>query len=230
MSVADKTDQSVTGGAVGRGWGFEPPTRTISEAVQQVVEDMVESVGHLRNVVKLQADEVNDLQRSADVVYSDALQIELQATTSQRAKEDLGGLLEELNGLGFSWREVARIAQVSVPGLRKWRMGASATGENRRRVAEVAAICQIASEKYLIEDVAGWLETPLHSDAPVTGLDLLAGGRFDLVMRLASDYGGNPEHVLDEFEPEWRDRYMSAVEVFTAPDGLPGVRLVERET
>ena len=230
MSATDLTDQSATGGSIGRGWGLEPPTRTIDEAVKVVVEGVVENVGHLRNVVKLQAEELNELHRSADVVYSDALEIELQATTSQRAKEDLGGLLEELNGLGFSWRDVARIAHVSVPALRKWRMGASATGENRRRVAEVAAFCQMAREKYLIEDVAGWLETPLHSEAPVTGLDLLAGDRFDLVLRLASDYGENPEQVLDEFEPGWRDRYASTVQVFTAPDGLPGVRLVERES
>ena len=226
MSSTDLTEQSATGGSIGRGWGLEPPTRTIGDAVKQVVE----SVGHLRNVVKLQADELSDLHRSADVVYSDALEIELQVTTTQRAKEDLVGLLEELNGLGFSWREVARIAQVSVPALRKWRMGASATGENRRRVAELAAFCQMAREKYLIEDVAGWLETPLHSESPVTGLDLLAGDRFDLVLRLACGYGENPEQVLDEFEPGWRGQYASTVQVFTAPDGLPGVRLVERES
>lgn len=230
MSATDLTDQSATGGAIGRGWGLEPPTRTIDEAVKQVVERVVENVGHLRNLFKLQADELSDLHRSADVTYSDVLEIELQATTSQRSKEDLMGLLEELNGLGFSWRAIARIAQVSVPALRKWRMGAAATGENRRRVAEVAAFCQIASERYLIEDVAGWLETPLHSEAPVTGLDLLAGDRFDLVLRLACDYGENPEQVLDEFEPGWKDRYTSTFEVFTAPDSLPGVRIVERES
>lgn len=226
MSATDLTDQSTTGGSIGRGWGLEPPTRTIDEAVKQAVEN----VGHLRNLVKLQADELGDLHRSADVAYSDVLEIELQATTSQRAKEDLVGLLEELNGLGFSWRAIARIAQVSVPALRKWRMGAAATGENRRRVAEVTAFCQVASERYLIEDVAGWLETPLHSEAPVTGLDLLEGDRFDLVLRLACDYGENPEQVLDEFEPEWRNRYASTYEVFSAPDSLPGVRLVERES
>lgn len=230
MSASDLTERSATGGSIGRGWGIDPPTRTIDEVVKQVVENVVEGVGHLRNLVKLQADEIGDLHRSADVVYSDVLEIELQATTSQRAKEDLKGLLEELNGLGFSWRVISRIAQVSVPALRKWRMGGTATGENRRRVATVAAFCQLVRKRYLIEDVAGWLETPLHSDAPVTGLDLMAGDRFDLVLRLACDYGENPEKVLDEFEPGWKDRYTSTFEVFTAPDSLPGVRIVERES
>ena len=108
-------------------------------------------------------------------------------------------------------------------------MGSPGTGENRRRVAEMAALCHMAKDKYLIEDVAGWLETPLHSKAPITGLDLLAGDRSDLVLRLACERGENPAQVLDEFEPGWRDHYASAVEAFTAPDGLPGVRLVEQE-
>lgn len=152
---------------------------------------------------------------------------ELQVMGNQRAKEDLAGLLQELIELGFSWRAIAHVAHASVPILRKWRMGFPATSEHHRRIAQTVAFCQIASDKYRIEDVAGWLETPLHPEAPTTGLDLLAGDRLDLVLRLASDRWGNPAQVLDEFEPEWRDSYGSAVKVFTAPDGLPGICLVE---
>lgn len=222
MERGDLIGQSPTGASIGRIWDIEPPTRTIS--------DVVEEAGHLRNRTKLLADDTSHLHLSVDVLHSDALAVELQASANQRAREDLTGLLQELNGLGFSWRAIASIAQVSVPALRKWRMGSPATGENRRRVAQMVALCQMVSDKYLIEDVAGWLETPLLADAPITGLNLLAGERSDLVLRLACDRGENPEQVLDEFEPGWRDRYASAVEVFTAPDGLPGVRLVEQES
>lgn len=221
MGKADLIGQSPTGASIGRHWDIDPPTRTIS--------DVVEEAGHLRNRTKLLADDTSQLHLSVDVLHSDALAVELQASANQRAREDLTGLLQELNRLGFSWRAIARIAQVSVPALRKWRMGSPATGENRRRVAQMVALCQMASDKYLIEDVAGWLETPLHADAPITGLDLLAGDRSDLVLRLACDRGEHPEQVLEEFEPGWRDRYTSAVEVFIAPDGLPGVHLVEQE-
>ena len=222
MGRADLIGQSPTGASVGHDWGIERPTRTIS--------DVVEEAGYLRNRTKLLADDTSELLCSADVLHSGALAVELQALANQRAREDLAGLLEELNTLGFSWRAIARMAQVSVPALRKWRKGSSAAGENRRRVAEIVALCQIAPEKYLIEDVAGWLETPLHAEAPITGLDLLAGDRSDLVLRLACDRGEHPEQVLEEFEPGWRDRYTSAVKVFIAPDGLPGVRLVEQES
>ncbi len=56
----------------------------------------------------------------------------------------------------------------------------------------------------------------------------MAENRFDLVLRLAHDQGSDPEAVLDEFEPDWRDRYSSPVEVFTGPDGMPGLRLADR--
>ena len=57
---------------------------------------------------------------------------------------------------------------------------------------------------------------------------MMAGGRFDLVLRLVRDWGSDPQTVLDDFEPDWRDRYSSPVEVFTGPDGMPGLRLADR--
>lgn len=141
------------------------------------------------------------------------------------AEKPLLKLIERLNSLGFSWQGIARVSGVSVPALRKWRHGHSATGANRQRVAMVVAFCRIAEENYLIEDVAGWLETPLHPSAPITGLDLVAEERFDLALELASTRMQDPESVLDRFEPGWKERYASQVEVFAAPDGLPGLRL-----
>jgi len=119
------------------------------------------------------------------------------------------------------------MSSVSVSAVRKWRNSGSATTSNRNRVAEILSVCDIARDQYLIDDAAGWLETPLRSGAPLTALDLVAAQRFDLVLQLASDRSADPENVLDEFDPEWRQRYASTVKVFTAPDGLPGVRLAE---
>lgn len=154
----------------------------------------------------------------------------LRSLANQRVGEEMSALLEELSDLGFSWRDIARTSQVSVPTLRKWRLGAPAAGENRKRVAAMAAFCDIAREKYLIREVASWLETRIHLDVPITPMDLIANDRWDLVRRLASNHGPESELVLDEFEPGWRHRYDSPVEVFTGPDGFPGVRLVDRES
>ena len=94
----------------------------------------------------------------------------------------------------------------------------------------MAAFCAIARDEYLIREVASWLETPIHPDAPITPMDIIANDRWDLALRLAGTHEQDPELVLDEFEPGWRKRFESSVEVFTGPDGLPGVRLVERES
>ena len=202
--------------------GIEAPTRTIKEAV--------EDIGYLRNRTGILVDDSLDLHRSAEQLHSEALDVHLRTLANQRVREELSALLEELSDLGFSWRDIARTSRVSVPALRKWRLGAPATGENRKRVATMAAFCDIAREEYLIREVASWLETPIHPDAPITPMDMVAEDRWDLVLRLASTHGEDPELVLEEFEPDWRHRYESPVEVFTGPDGLPGVRLVERES
>lgn len=150
---------------------------------------------------------------------------ELRSLTARHAGERPSALLDRLDALGFSWQDVARAVGASVPELRKWRRGESAPDCGRRRAAQFVALCETASELCHIADVAGWLETPLHHEAPISGLDLVAAGRLDLVLSLAQDRPDGPELVLDEFDPDWRARYLSDVEVFTAADGMPGLRL-----
>lgn len=198
---------------------IEAPTQPVMD------KELVEKAGHLRNQTKIIVSYLTYLHQSAQGLHNQAL-INLHNTTANElAKKPIGDLLNRLNVLGFSWQDIARISGVSVPALRKWRHGNPATGANRQRVAMVLAFCQIAEEKYYIDDVAGWLETPLHPSAPITGLDLIAEGRFDLALELASTRMQDPELVLDQFEPGWKGKYESQVELFIAPDGLPGLRL-----
>lgn len=220
MSPAYLTDLSPTGTSIGRGGAVEAPTRTIS--------DLVDGWGDLRNQTMILAADTTHLHRIADEQHSDQLDAELRTTAQARSKETLESLLEQLSDLGFSWRDIARVVGVSIPALRKWRLGGSATGDNRQRVAMLVALCDIAHSRFHLTNVAGWLETPLDAQAPLTGLDMLAGGRFDLVLRLVRDWGSDPQAVLDEFEPGWRDRYATSVEVFAGPDGMPGLRMVDR--
>ena len=222
MNDTHVIDRQPTGASIGRGGGIETPTRTIS--------DLVDDYGFLRNLMTDLVDDTRNLHRLVDERHSDGLDAELRVGAGERAKQPLDVLLAELSDLGFSWRDIARVAGISVPALRKWRLGGAATGENRHKVALMVSLCEIARSRYHIGDVAGWLETPLHSEAPVTGLDIVAKSRFDLILRLARDQGSDPEAVLDEFEPDWRDRYASAVEVFTGPDGIPGLRLADHST
>lgn len=149
----------------------------------------------------------------------------LRVLAAQRVGAGLHALVEELGELGFSWRDIARIAGVAPPVLRQWRRGALATGGNGERLAMLVALCEVAGRDPRIDDAAGRLEAPLSSAAPVNGIDLVASDRFDLALRLLTARGKAAEIILDEFESGWRVRYASHVEVFVAPDGLPGVRL-----
>jgi len=213
---------SPTGTSVGLGETVESPTRTIA--------DLVDQAGLLKNRTRILVADSNEVHQSTEDLHIDFLSRLHRTLSLERTKESLSGLLDELSDLGFSWREIARVSGVSVPAVRKWRNGEPATGENRKRVSMVAALCELARNQYLIDDVASWMEAPLHPGAPVTVLDLVADDRFDLALQLASEQGTDPERVLDQFDPEWRERYTSSVEVFTAPDGLPGVRLTEGST
>ena len=220
MSDTRVFDRKPTGASIGRGGDIEAPTRTIS--------DLVDDWGDLRNQTMILAADTSHLQRFADAQHTDTLDAELRTMAQARSKESLESLLDQLSDLGFSWRDIARVVGVSVPALRKWRLGGAATGENRQRVATLVAFCDIAGSRFHLPDIASWLETPLDTQAPLTGLDMMAGDRFDLVLRLVRDWGSDPQTVLDDFEPDWRDRYSSPVEVFTGPDGMPGLRLTDR--
>lgn len=157
----------------------------------------------------------------------DADLVRIRVLAAQRVGAGLHALVEELGALGFSWRDVARTTGVPLPVLHRWRQGAPTSGGNAERTAMLVGLCEIARGDR-IDDVAGRLEAPIDPAAPVTGMDLVANDRFDLVLRLLTNGGEGAESILDEFEPAWREHYASDVELFTGPDSLLGLRLVER--
>lgn len=75
---------------------------------------------------------------------------------------------------------------VSVPAVQKWRRAGGVTGENRRRLASILALCDVVTERYMVQDVASWFEMPISSLAPITPVDLYTEGQHDLVLEHAS--------------------------------------------
>jgi hypothetical protein len=69
---------------------------------------------------------------------------------------------------------------------------------------------------------------PLVPGAPITGIDLLVEGWYAEVFDVATEHR-TAEEVLDQYRPDWRDRYRSDFEVFEAADGELGVRLSTRD-
>ncbi len=152
------------------------------------------------------------------------LREEWRKTTAERGRASVSSMLVDLADLGFAWRDIARMVGVSVPAVQKWRKGEKASGASRNRIASLLAACDLITKHYLVDDIASWFEMPLSTSAPITPIVLFSANRPELVFEFASGHV-DPEDLLTEFDPEWRERYRSDFEVFEASDGNRSIRL-----
>lgn len=206
-------------------------TETISpEQVTQTrtIDELVEDLGHPRSRTRLLGDDVAQTNRRVSEIHHRAVETQLETKTRQFAKRSPAEMLDDLAGQGFAWRDIAALAGVSVPAVRRWRLGESPTAKRRLVIARLLALVDILREDHLVFDVASWMEMPLAVDAPVTAMDLAVAGRYEDVVDLAAQHATG-EHVLDRWQPDWRERYRSDFEVFEAPDGELGTRPASRE-
>ncbi|MCL2470872.1 MAG: hypothetical protein FWF25_03930 [Propionibacteriaceae bacterium] len=162
-------------------------------------------------------DDYDDLQHAHN-------EIEWRTLAAGRAKSSVQTMLSELAELGFAWRDIAQLVHVSVPAVQKWRRGEKASGESRQRLASFLAACDLVANDYMVEDIASWFEMPLVASVPVTSITLYAADRADLVFEHASGHA-DPEAVLTQFDPDWRERFRSDFEVFQAGDGHRSIRM-----
>lgn len=149
---------------------------------------------------------------------------EIERRAQDLAKAGLPALLGSVAEAGLAWVDVAALVGVSVPAVRKWRMGGAASGEKLLELARLVALISWLGNDKATTDVASWLEVPLSPDAPITRMDLLKSGHRDLVVRSMVGEGLSPEAMLDEFQPGWRSAHESDFEVFTAADGQHSIR------
>lgn len=172
---------------------------------------ITDSIGGKRGIVRALENELNDKHR-------ESIEKEWASKTSETGKKSVKTLLDELADLGFAWRDIARMTHVSVPAIRKWRHGGRASGDNRRNLAALLAMCDMISSHFMVEEVASWFEMPLDSAVPITPIDLYEANRPDLVFECASGHS-DPTQLMDEFDPEWRERYRSDFKIEMASDG-----------
>lgn len=191
-----------------------------SESLAQTrgkIHKLTEDIGFNRQVAGVTAEDFGDLhKRSHD--------LEWRMRSAERAKAGVVTMLNELGDLGFAWRDLAKMVGVSVPAVQKWRRGEKASGDSRQKVASLLAACDLIREHYMVEEIASWFEVPLVKDVPVTPIDLYADNRADLVFACANGQE-DPEVLLTQHDPDWRERYRSDFEVFTGADGNRSVRM-----
>jgi hypothetical protein len=148
---------------------------------------------------------VNDLQSESAGFRRERLIAELEDRQNLVASQAGSDLLRTLSEAGFAWRDVARLAQVSVPAIQKWRRGEGMTGANRHKLAKIVALLDLL-DQHFVSDPVSWLEMPLREQVSISRLDLLVDNRYDLVLELLSDDDGaaSLDGLLDEYDPLWR--------------------------
>lgn len=169
---------------------------------------------------------VNDLQSESAGFRRERLIAELEDRQNLVASQAGSDLLRTLSEAGFAWRDVARLAQVSVPAIQKWRRGEGMTGANRHKLAKIVALLDLL-DQHFVSDPVSWLEMPLREQVSISRLDLLVDNRYDLVLELLSDDDGaaSLDGLLDEYDPLWRNHFVDdRFESFMAPDGIVSIR------
>ena len=174
----------------------------------RTIDEMVVEAGYLRSRTRLLGEDVAEADREASEVHRQVLVVQLDDKARRIAKRSVGEMLSELADVGFAWRDIAALAGVSVPAVRRWRQGEAATGANRLAVARILALVATLRDDHLVSDVASWMEVPLVPDAPVTAIDLAVAGRLQEVVEIAAGHSTG-ENVLDRSQPGWRERYRS---------------------
>ncbi|MFD8075829.1 hypothetical protein ACFV3E_24630 [Streptomyces sp. NPDC059718] len=212
----------------------DPQRPAASTAPTAVLKQLAEpqttvayQLGELTNATGSLRSSGKEVAKSTTELHQQALFIDWQHRTNERGKLAPKALLEEIAGLGFAWRDVARLIGVSVPAVQKWRRAGGVTGGNRRGLASLLAMCDLITEKYLIQEVASWFEMPIYTDVPVTPIDLWAAGRRDLVLEHANGHS-DTEQILNDYDPDWRERFRSDFEVYLDSDGEMSIRPKDR--
>lgn len=165
-----------------------------------------------------------DLTDRAASDHQSALDAVLASHTAENSVRSTTDLLQELSRRGFAWSSIARLLKVSVPALRKWRIGESEpTPANRRSIASLVAFTKILEDQCHVDDVASWLEMPLVNGFNIDALELLLADRRDLVYEVAAGRM-NPSAALNDFLPDWRQVLAPQLDILVSDDGIVAVR------
>lgn len=191
----------------------DPPDQTA--ATSTAIESLTRRYGELRDEARL----VN-----SDIVegHHAARRWRLDDRTSVKARSSISVLLNELAvKRGMTWSSIARLCNVSVSAVRKWRKGEDPSPEKRLALARLAAFIDLLDE-LPVSEPAAWLAMPMVSGYTVIGEDLYVAGLADRLLDLASSKADLDE-VLITFDKNWRTHFRSDYEVIEGGDGMPSI-------
>lgn len=175
------------------------------------IATLTDAYGGLSGKVRLLSADVEDGRR-------EVRSIDLDLRTSAKAALGAELLLEELSTTrGLGWSEIARLCEVSVSAVRKWRAGDSISPERRRSLARLAAFLELLKEVGPVNEPASWLNMRVSDQLTVTAADLYIDGRADDLLEHAQGHLGL-DALLDRWNANWRATARSEWRVVTGPD------------
>jgi hypothetical protein len=119
---------------------------------------------------------------------------------------------------GAAWIDIAKVVGVSVPALRKWRVGAARPRhEHRERLAAFVA-CLEALRVSGVAEPAGRFQVRLLDNYSVTLTDVFAPERVPGIVGCVTG-SLSPADLLDYSAPDWRTRYKAQTRLLVGDDG-----------
>ncbi len=197
---------------------YSPTQESTSSAVIHPIRVLRSETGTARVV----ADQLGGAIAELDNKVIDQ---DLRTRSAIKAKLSVPSLLQELaTERGMAWSDIARLVGVSVSAVRKWRSGGDAAPEKRWHLARLAAFLDLLSES-AVEDPVGWMEMNLSlpEGYSVRPVDLYRDGHAIPLLEIAG-MKRDPQAVMDQLDPTWRDTRRSDFELFTASDGQLALR------
>lgn len=158
---------------------------------------------------------------------ADAVSANYARYVGKHLDEDTTDLLDALSDeYGLMWLTVARVAQVSVPALRKWRHGGKPTSANKLALARLLAACGSLRELD-VRDVAAWLSAPVHVDHNRYRYELLTLPDGGTALLALAQGKSSREQALDLLDATWQNRPKSETEVTYDAAGVGTVHLAD---
>jgi hypothetical protein len=192
-----------------------------SEPSQTTAPMLVQTTGVLRT-------QLDSVGQQLAVVHQEMRDRDLAQRAAVKGRNNVASLLAELAAdRGMAWADIARLINVSVSAIRKWRTNQPASADHRLALAKLAAFLDLLSE-YAIEDPAQWMEMrlPLPAGYTFTPLDIYQSGASAVLLDYASQRC-TAEEMLDRIDDSWRNQ-RSQFESYNAPDGEKAIRIREK--
>lgn len=139
------------------------------------------------------------------------------------ARENAPAALRRLYAVyGFGVHDTAELMGARVPALRDWNCGRKPMPEAAQR--ELLDLCAFADALVeYVDEPATWMILPLIDGYNVRPVDLYRSAPQEMLLDLAAGRA-DPIAVLDRVDPDWREKWRSHYEVFTAADGELSMR------